>query len=320
MRYVTVDGPLETDNVVAVAIAKKRFDGTVGERPIVRTHDPNVIRRGDIVVNFGGLIGTALPLAEGGTASFFDSCQKGGAGVRENGVPYAASGLLWKEYGPEIIEEGYALWKDKTRARRIHAIVDRDLIAGVDADACRYDLTTGWKSEDRPLTFATIISRVNSCEDFDNRFRWAVSHALSTLTIAIREAFAIVTEEPFIRTKIAARTDPRILTLDVPIPWQNTIAHSDSAGGLFYVVLPNIDSDKWSCGRIWHVECVPSKFGSFATRKKLPASWAGLRDVEFQTATGVQDALSCHPRGFTCSARSQQGAVRLAELACDWQD
>lgn len=56
----------------------------------------------------------------------FDHHQKGGNGVRENGVPYAACGLIWKEFGHKIVA-------DTCNPELVWNLIDRDLIQGVDA-------------------------------------------------------------------------------------------------------------------------------------------------------------------------------------------
>lgn len=56
----------------------------------------------------------------------YDHHQKGGNGSRENGVPYAAAGLIWKDYGPEIV-------KHTCNPDLVWTLIDRDLIQGIDA-------------------------------------------------------------------------------------------------------------------------------------------------------------------------------------------
>ena len=56
--------------------------------------DQKIINAGDYVVDVGG---TYDP-----DKKRFDHHQVGGAGNRQNGIPYAAFGLVWKEYGEKI--------------------------------------------------------------------------------------------------------------------------------------------------------------------------------------------------------------------------
>lgn len=58
---------------------------------IVRSRDERDIARGDIVFDVGGVYDPSN--------GRFDHHQQGGAGARDNGIPYASFGLVWKEYG-----------------------------------------------------------------------------------------------------------------------------------------------------------------------------------------------------------------------------
>lgn len=68
-------------------------------------------------------------------------------------------------------------------------------------------------------------------------------------------------------------------------------------------------------GRQWMVQQIPKAVGSFEGRLPLPEAWAGLRGEDLAKATGVEDAVFCHPGRFIGGAKSKEGAVKLAELA-----
>jgi uncharacterized UPF0160 family protein len=52
-------------------------------------------------------------------------------------------------------------------------------------------------------------------------------------------------------------------------------------------------------------------------RKPLPTAWGAKHDEELVAVSGVADAAFCHRRLFMCTARSKEGALKLAELALD---
>lgn len=66
---------------------------------------------------------------------------------------------------------------------------------------------------------------------------------------------------------------------------------------------------------LWMVQQIPLRPGSHAGRQALPAAWAGLRDHALAAATGVADAVFCHPKCFIAGASSRDGAVALAQLS-----
>src|SRR3989344_767371 len=76
-----------------------------------------------------------------------------------------------------------------------------------------------------------------------------------------------------------------------------------------FVVYP--DSD----GRGWRSTAVLADMKSFNYRKKFPDSWAGLHGEKLQEVSGVSDAEFCHRNLFTVSVKSQEGAIKLCQLA-----
>ena len=110
-KVVTHSGNFHTDEVFACAVLSILHDGAI---EVVRSRDPEVWATGDYVVDVGGVYD-----AETGR---FDHHQEGGAGVRDNGVPYSSLGLVWKHYGEQVCGS-------KEAAR----LIDEKLVQPVDA-------------------------------------------------------------------------------------------------------------------------------------------------------------------------------------------
>ena len=81
----THDGIFHADDVFAAAILRWEFP----QVQIVRTRDQRRLAAADLRFDVGGR-------SDGVTD--FDHHQREGAGVRPNGVPYAAAGLVWVTY------------------------------------------------------------------------------------------------------------------------------------------------------------------------------------------------------------------------------
>jgi uncharacterized UPF0160 family protein len=58
---------------------------------------------------------------------------------------------------------------------------------------------------------------------------------------------------------------------------------------------------------------VPAGEDTFDARLDLPQAWAGLREQQLATVSGVPDALFCHSNLFIAVARSFEGALELAQ-------
>ncbi|MEK7140170.1 MAG: MYG1 family protein, partial [Patescibacteria group bacterium] len=69
--------------------------------------------------------------------------------------------------------------------------------------------------------------------------------------------------------------------------------------------------------RTWSAKAIRTDPKTFNNRKDFPKPWAGLRDQELQEVTGVSDALFCHKGLFMAVAKSQKGAIKLAQIAVE---
>ena len=117
----THDGMFHSDDVFAVAALLIMLDGAPVVTNIMRTRETEAIVKADFVVDVGGEYSAEK--------NRFDHHQIGGAGARENTVPYASFGLVWKKFGTEITGE-------------VSGAVDRHLVSAIDAHDSGVDLYT----------------------------------------------------------------------------------------------------------------------------------------------------------------------------------
>src|SRR3989344_3878896 len=90
----THSGTFHTDDCFAVALLILYLRKEIDEVKIVRSRNASDLASAQFVVDVGGIYDEQKNL--------FDHHQEGGAGVREDGIPYAAFGLVWKKFGEEI--------------------------------------------------------------------------------------------------------------------------------------------------------------------------------------------------------------------------
>ena len=280
----THNGPFHADDVLSAAIL--RLAGFTGK--VVRTRDAEVLASCPIIFDVGNVH----------DASFgrFDHHQKGGAGTRPNGVPYSSAGLVWAVYGPLCAPS------------EVCALVDKNLIQPVDALDTGYG-TVVLAGDVNHFTFSDMISGLNptwqeepSPEDFDAAFATATYRAMEVLKRAIVSASAEVNA----RRLVDGSTD-KVVVLDRFAPVMDYLVGVNPKA--LYLVFP-------SPGGEWMVQCVPPVAGSFDQRKPLPEAWAGLRFDALAEVTGVSDSVFCHAGRFICGAKSREGAIKLATLAC----
>lgn len=290
MQVATHDGSFHADDVFAVAALRLRDPGLT----IVRSRDAAVLGACDVRVDVGS---RADPATED-----FDHHQRGGAGVRENGIPYASFGLVWREHGAGLCggEE------------RIAADVDRHLVQGIDAIDVGVALTSSLVDDVRPMTVSDMVAGLNPAWDEPSgpailaaRFEQAVGIAERIIERQIAAAGASARAAELVREAIARAEDPRVIELERRVPWFEPVVAG--APDALYVLYPKSDG--------WGLQAVPRELGSFANRKDLPAAWAGLDGPALAAVTGVPDATFCHAARFIAAARTREGAAELVRQA-----
>lgn len=286
---ITHNGSFHADDVFACAtlLLMDEFKNA----KVIRTRDESIIKTGDCVFDVGGIYDSHTRR--------FDHHQKDGAGSRENGIPYAAFGLVWKEFGGIVCG-------DKEIADKI----DKKLVAPIDAidngveiskplfeDIFPYDVGNYlgiqkilW-NENNSLQDSVFMKQVNFAKDLIKREIQVIQSK--------KEAYRLV--EQF----YSKSADPRLLVLDIAYPSKDFTRDHEA---ILFVIYP--DEHKR-----WRIQTISKEKGSFENRKDLPASWAGLRDQDLVDVTGVSDATFVHNKRFIGGAKSKEGILKLAELA-----
>ena len=280
---VTHDGNFHADDVFSIAAFKIIFPSF----KLIRTRDLELIARADIVIDVGGEY-------DAGTDRF-DHHQRGGAGERDNGVPYSSFGLIWQKYGVEICQGN----------RDVANAVDAGLVSAIDAIDCGHV-----EGVSKGISLSQTIGMFNPTwqEDshFDTCFDEAVDFASRVLTRFIASANGGISAKEIVAKAIDDAEDPRVIVLEKYTPWKRTV-HALSEEAL-YMVYPSQTGQ-------WRIQTVPVEPGSFENRKSLPGQWAGLSDKELKEVTGIDDAMFCHNGLFIAGAESFESAMKMASIA-----
>ena len=280
---VTHDGNFHADDVFSIAVLKNIFPSFT----LIRTRDLKVIAKADIVIDVGGEYDPQ--------AGRFDHHQRGGAGERDNGIPYSSFGLIWKKYGLDICQGN----QDIVNA------VDAGLVSTIDAIDCGHveGIYDG-------ISLSQTISMFNPTwqEDshFDSCFDEAVDFASRILKRFIASASGGISAKTIVAKAIDDAQDPRVIVLEKYTPWKKTV-HALSEKAL-YMVYPSQSGQ-------WRIQTVPVEPGSFEDKKSLPNEWAGLSNKALQEVTGIDDAMFCHNGLFIAGAESFESTMKMASIA-----
>ena len=145
--------------------------------------------------------------------------------------------------------------------------------------------------------------------DSDIKFEEAIGVARKVFDNKIKSTISKCKAKNFVDEAIEKSKDG-IMILDRYMPYQEFVLQSSNkkAKDILYVVFPSNRSG-------YTVRCIAKEVGSFDCRKKFPKEWAGLRDKELQTVTGIGSATFCHNALFICVADKFEDALKLAEIA-----
>lgn len=216
----------------------------------------------------------------GGT---FDHHQMG-APVRENGVPYAAFGLLWREIGEELLGEDEA------------AKFDEQFIQPLDLDD-----NTGCG---HPL--ANMIADFNPLWDEDiapdDCFRQAVPVAKTILEKRFRNIRGIGRARQLVENALQDMTDG-IVVLPRFAPWKAVLIDSPAE----FVVYPSQRGG-------YSAQVVPVPGGTEA-KIPFPAAWAGKEEKELPIISGIPSLRFCHAGRFLIATQTMEDAMDACKKA-----
>ncbi len=288
LTIATHDGTFHTDDVFACATLSLAFKDQ--EIEIVRTRDGDTINNADIVFDVGDVYDSALKR--------FDHHQKGGTEDRENGIPYASFGLVWKEYGTLLC--GDAIVAELIDERLVQCI------DGPDNGIGQINMNNGYYPYG--IIDVIIAERPTWQESLsmDEAFMSAVNIAMHVLTRSIAHTQSYIQAKGLLQNSYDAAPDKRIIEIDREYP--GTVEFAAEHSDILYVIYKRESSG-------WSVKAARLDGSLFESRKPLPLSWAGLRDTQLQRETGVSDAIFCHKARFMAVAASREGAWALAKSA-----
>ena len=296
---VTHDQGFHADDVMAYAILQEVLSKQGKRWKLIRTRDEQIQKQADIIFDTGN---TYDPVK-----NIYDHHQTGRAGARDNGVLYAAAGLIWKHFGRELCSCD-EVWQS----------IDRTLIQELDAcdNGQNYIGTilfpdAGYTSLAIHIgNFEPSLFESKTPEVLLKSFEQAATFARGILqrTIRSREVFEQAFRDASKIYKDA--TDKQILIFEKNYErptWKRLAGYPEPIYAVYYN--DKVDS--------WKVEAVPQTPITMDSRKLFPESWRGLRDQELQQVTGVADAQFCHPSGFLLGTKTKESAILLAKRSLE---
>ena len=294
-KIITHSGSFHADDIFACATIALYLDRENISYTFVRTRDDEEIKTGDFVVDVGGIDDTET--------NRFDHHQQGGAGKRENGIPYASFGLVWKKFGPALCKDAEITEDIDRRIVQPIDAIDNGISISEPSEAgiCDYGIygivgayQNTWKEAgNTKQQHHNFVRLVNFFKDILDREIERSFHRIEMVNVI---------------QKVYDETDNKEILV---------IPHHVTIGALIQVLDKHKEVMFVVCrsNNNWKVLAMRKEPCSFENRKSLPEAWAAKRGEELAEITGVPDAVFCHNARFLAVAESKEGAITLAELA-----
>lgn len=211
--------------------------------------------------------------------------------VRENGVPYAAFGLLWEALGTEILGEELA---EKFDESFVQPLDNND--------------NTGEKNE-----LATLIGNFNLGWDSKGSNDQAFFQAVSVAGMILENKFeryrgneradkrveeVLEEHQRALKTGDTLAENTNILVLPEFIPCQKRLSETSIA----FVIFPSNRGGY----------CIQPQKKEYSMNYKcsFPSQWLGLEGEELIAATGLESAVFCHKGGFLMTCGTLEDSLR----------
>ena len=218
--------------------------------------------------------------------------------IRENGIPYAAFGLLWEELGADILGEELAQRFDEAF---VQPLDNND--------------NTGEKNE-----LATLIGNFNPTWDAEGSNDEAFFQAVSVAGMILENKFErfrgneradkrveeiYAHHEQAVHDREKHRDDARILILPEFVPCQKFLSETEIA----FVIFPSNRGGY----------CIQPQKKEYSMNYKcsFPVEWLGLENEELVVATGLKSAGFCHKGGFLMTTGELADAVQVCRISME---
>jgi len=226
---------------------------------------------------------------------------------RDNGIPYAAAGLIWRKFGKDAIRSKHPEISDND-VENVFRYTDTILIEGIDA------ADNGIKTTENiipTMCISSIIAGYNPTWDspasVDEAFNDAVNFASDILDNVIDQKVSTIKARTFVIEAYKSRVRPELLILDNSYPWDRTLKEIDVNREVLFVIYPKEEG--------YYVQTVREYGQERKDRKSLPEAWAEKREEELSKITGLKDAIFCHSGRFIAKAGSFESIMKMAEMA-----
>lgn len=301
IKLVTHDGTFHVDDLFSAALLSMYMEHMDENFKIIRSRNQKVIDNADYVFDVGGVYNPDI--------NRFDHHQLNGAGNRENGIAYSSFGLVWKHFGLILCGGDKDAWEH----------VDNKIVAPIDASDNGIDIVESKIKNITPYTAGQVFKiftptwrerNLSGDEVFQNEVKNIIRVLKREIKVALDESLA----RKLILTDYNNSKNKKIVEM-TGVGYSRGL-YQDTLSRLpepIYVVFKSEHHD------VWKIEAIKKSPETFDSRQPFPENWRGSMgdDSKLSKISGVADATFCHRNGFLATAKTREGAIKLAQIALE---
>lgn len=289
IKIATHSGFYHADELFAIAalIANLQKEGKQVE--IVRTRDIDVAFACDYCVDVGREYDPSK--------NHYDHHQVDDSLIRNNNIPYAAFGLIWKHFGRKLVSSD-----------EIFDIIEQKLVQPIDAMDNAVTLSTrnfDGVNEYNIANAIYAISQSHGIQNLDKSFYDCLLICEQILSGEIKQAEEKHQSRLAVVAEINKQNTPTILILEKYHAWKDVVMEHPE---IKFVMYPDVNTSNWY---LQPAKNTKDDFGGY--RVNFPASWLGKEHHDLVKASGVDEAVFCHKSGYLAVAKSKQAAISMAQ-------
>ncbi|MBQ6323492.1 MAG: MYG1 family protein [Bacilli bacterium] len=226
---------------------------------------------------------------------------------RENGIIYAAFGLLWKELGKDFLKK-----QEFDNVDEMFLAIDKDLIEAIDADDNGQfpKIEANYKVK----TLSGVIKLFNpSYEAFQSESEQFLK-AVNLAKTIIEEELLYINGKVIADKKVQEILDEcdgseKYLILDEYLPYEEVLLNHEKAANVLFVAFPSNRGG-------YAVKTLPKSVEDKTARLEFPEEWKGLTGTELEEVSGIKGLRFCHSARFIINCENIDTVYEVFAKIC----
>lgn len=294
---VTHNGSFHADDLFACATLVLVMEQKGYEYEIIRTRDMAVIEKADYVFDVGGVYDAET--------NRYDHHQKNHPESRENKIPYASFGLVWKHFGMSLCDDNLDVWK----------MIDNDMASPIDANDNGVDLVSFNFKNIRPYTgWRPFVIYEPTWKEAENHIDQIFIEQVQKIALLLKREIKVAKDDvegiELIHQAYNKAENKKIIILEQALPRHLYQQVLSSLPEPIYLI------NSSAHGTSYKVEAISKNPESFESRKSFPKAWRGiLAGNDSLAITGQNGVLFVHSSGFLANIDTKENALKFAYKA-----